>query len=221
LKLFPLVDKSDIIKHIEDTVTSNLAWIGAVYYRIIEKNAFGNNYYTLLGYDENNFLSNKKIIEVLSFKDGNPVFGGSYFSIPNSGFSKTFTNRFIMEYKKHAGPRLNYDADEDVIMIEHLISESGQAYNKETLVPDGDYDAMKWINGKWVYITKVYTYKLKDGEAPVPHPLNPENGKMDTKQFDKDLEEADKEEGEVNDSDSTTTNTKVAEPKKKKKKKED
>lgn len=35
LKLFPLIDKSDITKNIPDTIANNYGWMGAVYYKII------------------------------------------------------------------------------------------------------------------------------------------------------------------------------------------
>ena len=38
LQLFPLLDKSADMGKIEDTITSHMAWVGAIYYRIIEKN---------------------------------------------------------------------------------------------------------------------------------------------------------------------------------------
>src|SRR5918993_99521 len=79
LKLFPLIDKSDVTKTLMDTVGNHLGWIGAVYYRIIGTNFNNKNYYTLLGFDANNIRSNKKIIEVLHFENGQPVFGGNYF----------------------------------------------------------------------------------------------------------------------------------------------
>jgi hypothetical protein len=62
LKLFPLIDKSDVTINIADTVGNNKGWIGAVYYRIIQTKSGNQNYYTLLGYDENNIRSNRKII---------------------------------------------------------------------------------------------------------------------------------------------------------------
>ncbi len=80
LKLFPLIDKTDLIKNIADTITSNRAWIGAIYYSIIEEKAFGKTYYTLLGFDDNNLNSDRKFIDVLTFKDGEPVFGAPIFS---------------------------------------------------------------------------------------------------------------------------------------------
>ena len=36
LKLFPLIDKSDITINIADTFANNKGWIGAVYYKIIQ-----------------------------------------------------------------------------------------------------------------------------------------------------------------------------------------
>ena len=62
LQLFPLIDKTDLINNINDTITSNLAWIGALYYKIIEEKAFGKTFYTLLGFDDNNLSSDRKII---------------------------------------------------------------------------------------------------------------------------------------------------------------
>lgn len=177
LRLFPLIDKSDVTAHIADTFGNNRGWIGAVYYRIIEKEAFGKKYYTLLGYDENNINSNKKIVEVLTFNNGEPIFGGSYFSDPDT--KKNFGSRLILEYKKNAGPRLAYDEDQDMIIYEHLISETGEPQKKYTYIPDGDYEGLKWKDGRWIHIEKVFTQKLKEGEAPVPEPIRDDKGTID------------------------------------------
>ena len=179
LKLFPLIDKTDVIQNIDDTVGNNFGWVGAVYYRIIEKVAFGKNVYTLLGFDENNISSNKKIIEVLTFDNGMPVFGGSYFSFQDNSLMKQFRARYIMEYKKNAGPRLTYDPDQDMIIYEHLISETGEPQKKYTYIPDGDYEGLKWISGKWVHIEKVFTVKTPEGQEPVPRPILDPNGNID------------------------------------------
>ena len=159
LKLFPLIDKSSVTVNEEDTVGNNFGWMGAVYYKLIEKHAFGKNYYTLLGYDENNINSNKKIIEILTFNDGEPIFGGSYFSFQDNSVIKKYRARYIMEYKKSASPRLTYDPDQDMIIYEHLISESGEPQKKYTYIPDGDYEGLAWRDGKWIHIQKVFTQK--------------------------------------------------------------
>lgn len=178
LKLFPLMDKSDDIENIIDTAANNLGWIGAVYYQIITKQYAGKNYYTLLGYDENNIRSNKKIVEVLSFDDeGTPFFGGKYFNAVDEIFANS-GSRFIIEYKKNAGPRLTYDKDLDMIIYEHLISETEEPQKKYTYIPDGDYEGLQWKDGKWIRIEKVFTQQLNDGEAPLPEPLRDDKGNI-------------------------------------------
>ncbi|HSQ44690.1 MAG TPA: hypothetical protein VLM16_06810 [Ginsengibacter sp.] len=179
LKLFPLIDKSDITKDVEDTIGNNFGWMGAVYYKIIEKHAFGNNYYTLLGYDENNISSNKKVIEILTFKEGQPIFGGPYFSFQDNSVIKKYRARYIMEYKKNASPRLTYDPDQDMIIYEHLISESGEPQKKYTYIPDGDYEGLVWRDGKWVHIQKVFTQKTPEGQEPLPQPVLDAKGNID------------------------------------------
>lgn len=179
LKLFPLIDRTDITKDIADTVANNFGWIGAVYYKLIEKKAFGNDYYTLLGFDENNLNSTRKIIEVLTFKAGEPIFGGPFFSFQSNTLINHPVARYIMEYKKDAGPRLTYDPDMDMIIYEHLISETGESDKKYTYIPDGDYEGLKWRDGKWVHIEKIFSYKTPEGKEPVPKPIRDEKGTID------------------------------------------
>ena len=133
LKIFPLIDKSDVTQNIIDTAANNKGWIGAVYYRIIQKRSSNQNYYTLLGYDENNLKSNRKIIEVLSFQNDEPVFGGRFFSYDEDSVFKSSNSRYIMEYKKTAGARLTFDEDLDMIILEHLVSETGETQKKMDL----------------------------------------------------------------------------------------
>ena len=179
LKLFPLIDKSDVTRNEEDTIGNNFGWMGAVYYKVIEKHAFGKNYYTLLGYIENTISSNKKVIEILTFNDGQPVFGGSCFSFQDNSVIKKSRARYIMEYKKNASPRLTYDPDQDMIIYEHLISESGEPQKKYTYIPDGDYEGLTWRDGKWVHIQKVFTQKTPEGQEPLPQPVLDAQGNID------------------------------------------
>lgn len=179
LKIFPLLDKSDVINNIDDTVTSNIAWIGALYYKIIEEKSFGKNVYTLLGFDDNNINSDRKIIEVLTFEDGKPVFGGPFFSFQDNSLQKKNISRYIMEYKKNAGPRLTFDNDMNMIVYEHLISETGEVQKKYTYIPDGDYEGLKWKDGKWVHIVKVFNQITPEGQEPVPHPILDAKGNID------------------------------------------
>ena len=107
LKLFPLIDKSDITINLADTFANNRGWIGAVYYKMIQTKSGNQNYYTLLGYDENNIRSNRKFIEVLNFNNDEPSFGGRMFSFEEDAVKKPSVSRFIMEYKKDGGCQAN------------------------------------------------------------------------------------------------------------------
>ena len=176
LKIFPLIDKSDVTNGIIDTAGNNKGWIGAVYYRMIQKRSSNQNYYTLLGYDENNLKSNRKIIEVLSFANDEPMFGGRYFSYEEDSVFKSSTSRYVMEYKKSAGARLTYDDDMDMIILEHLESETGEPQKKWTYIPDGDYEGFKWKNGKWVHIEKVFNQITELGKEPMPAPVKDAQG---------------------------------------------
>jgi hypothetical protein len=190
LKLYPLIDKSDVTINLVDTIGNNKGWIGAVYYNIIQKRSANQNYYTLIGYDENNIRSNKKIIEVLNFNNGEPTFGGRNFSFEEDSVFKTSIGRYIMEYKKTYGPKLNYDADMDMIVVEHLVSESNEPNKKWTLIGDGDYEGFKWKNGKWVHVEKIFTEVTPEGKPPIPNPVRDDNGNLDeTKLKDTDVKE--------------------------------
>ena len=183
LKLYPLIDKSDVTGNIEDTVGNNLGWIGAIYYRIIMKKSSNQKYYTLLGFDENTISSSRKIIEVMTFMNDEPVFGGRYFSYENDVPFKSARSRYVMEFKKEAGPRLTYDKDLDMIVVEHLVSESGEPKKKWTLVGDGDYEGFKWQSGKWVHVEKVFNVVTPDGQAPVPNPIRDPAGNIDERKL--------------------------------------
>ena len=179
LKLYPLIDKSDVTTNVQDTIGNHFGWIGAIYYKIIAKRSSNQNYYTLLGFDENNIRSSRKMIEVLNFINDQPVFGGRYFSYEDDSVFKSAHSRYIMEYKKEAGPRLNYDKELDMIIVEHLVSESNEPAKKWTLIGDGDYEGFKWKNGKWVHVEKVFNVVTPDGQAPMPNPIRDPSGNLD------------------------------------------
>lgn len=171
LKLFPLIDKSDVTENYQDTIADNFGWMGAIYYKMVLKKADNKNVYTLLGFDENNIRSSKKILEVLTFENDKPVFGGHYFRIPNDSIYPHDAARYVMEFKKDAGPRLTYDDEMNIIVMEHLVSESNEPQKKWTLIGDGDYEGLTWTEGKWVYIPKVFKETTPEGQVPVPVPM--------------------------------------------------
>ena len=172
LRLIPLIDRAQLIRGQADTVTNNEWWIGSIYYKVILKKHEGRNYYTLLGYDEHTMRSTRKRVEVMYFDEqGRPRFGGPFFSFKADSLQAPLQSRFWIEYKKDGNARMQYDADLDLIIYDHLISETEEPRKKYTLIPDGDYEGFKWENGRWVHILKVFNQKLKDGEAPMDVPV--------------------------------------------------
>ncbi len=177
LRLVPLRDISEFTEYPMDSARTKDNWIGAVYYNVVQTKYNGKNFYTLFGYDENSIRSNKKWIEVLTFNDQNlPVFGGKYFSFEQDSVRKPTQFRYSIEYKKEAATTVNYDPEMNMILIDHLVSESNEPDLLYTYVPDGDYEGFKWGNGKWIHVDKVFNEKLEDGQAPVPDPLRDAKG---------------------------------------------
>jgi len=169
LKLFPLFDNSDYAAN-TDSVTDNRGWYGCLYYKIQQLHYFNTEYYTLFGYDANNIRSTKKILDMLTFKNGKPVFGGPYFSFAEDTVPKPVRKRFILEYNKNATISLSYNAEMDMIVYDHLISATNEPGKPYTYVPDLDYEGFKWKGGKWVHVEKVFHDALKLGKFPVQQP---------------------------------------------------
>jgi hypothetical protein len=172
LRMFPLRDVSEFTDYPTDSLRGRMNWIGAVYYNIIKTQYAGKNFYTLFGIDPNGAMSSMKWIEVLQFNAKNePVFGGPLFSYEKDSVKKPMAHRIQLEYKKDARVLANFIPDLNLILVDHLISENNDPDNKWTLVPDGDQEGFEWKNGKWMHIDKVFTQKLKDGEAPREVPI--------------------------------------------------
>lgn len=186
LKLFPLHDVSMFSKKPADSVRGRENWVGAIYYKVILKTHNNKKYYTLLGFDDFSVSSNKKWMEVLTFNDrGEPVFGGPFISFAEDSVKKGVLPRFSIEYKKEAKTFFNYDPELDLIVFDHLISESNEPDRRETYIPDGDFEGFKWKNGQWVHVNKVFNFQLKDGDFPMDEQLFDDSGNANEEKLQK------------------------------------
>jgi hypothetical protein len=185
LKLFPLFDVSMFTGRPLDSVRSRRNWIGAIYYRIILKAWQGRKYYTLLGFDDYSVSSNKKWMEVLTFNsDGEPQFGGPYFSFQQDSVRKPTQYRFSIEYKKEAATRFNYDPEMDMVVFDHLVPEGDEPKKLDTYIPDGDFEAFQWKDGRWVHVGKsLFAFKLKDGQFPMEAKMLDDKGNINEQQL--------------------------------------
>jgi hypothetical protein len=148
LLMYPLRDYSPDIKHPEDTITDNTKWYGAQYYKIIPVYTELNPYYVLLGWKGNTVKTNKKVIEVLSFKNDRPVFGHSVFD----GNGK-MRKRVVFEYTRQASMVLNYDEEQHLIVFDHLSPPDPKLKGQfDTYGPDLSYDGYRLKNGRWEYV---------------------------------------------------------------------
>ena len=121
-------------------------------------------------------------MEILTFNpDGQPVFGGPYFSFRNDSakVSKTQTFRFYLEYKKEAVTTFNYDSSLNMIIYDHLISETEEPTRRETFVPDGDYEGFTWENGQWLHVPKIFNTTLQDNQYPADQKILNDAGGID------------------------------------------
>jgi len=210
LKLYPLFDASMFTAKPLDSARTRRNWIGAIYYRIIEKSFQGINYYTLLGFDDYTRSSNKKWMEVLTFSrsNGEPIFGGPYFSFQDDSIPKRMQYRFNIEYKKDAATRFNYDPQMDLILYDHLVPEGDDPNRKDSYIPDGDFEGFKWKDGMWVHIEKqIFNFKLKDGQFPQEQKMMDEGGGINEQK----LQEI--SEKNIQSAEKTKDSTKPAKPK--------
>jgi hypothetical protein len=108
---YELEDVKNDITNPEKKVFRKNEWWGALYYELIPVKSNGSRYYTLLGWDGSTALSNRKVIEVLSFNPlGQPSFGASLFS----GYGKQ-QKRIIFEYADFTQMVLRYEKQAYVI----------------------------------------------------------------------------------------------------------
>lgn len=127
-------------------------WKGALYYEIIETKHAGQKYYTLLGFDLNNSLSNKKLIDIVSVDEYEEL----YFCEKLIHYNNKKIDRLEFEYSEKAIMSLRYDAEQKMIIFDHLSPAKPSLEGKyEFYGPDFTYDGLKFEKGTWVFYTNI------------------------------------------------------------------
>lgn len=172
LKLYGLVDYStELGKDVEDTILTGGKWFGCLYYRIIPQELNGEKIYTLFGLNTNAFLSNRKVLEPLRLTVHGPVFGAPIFNVRSEKRPNERVNRFVLEYKKQVQVKMNWDAENQRIFFDNLVSQVNDPNRKYTYVPSGQFDGFRWDGNSWSYLQDlVKIVPRKDGEAPINEP---------------------------------------------------
>lgn len=181
LELFPLIDRSNQVKDLEHQQLAHNEWYGALYYNLKEFDTPEGKKYLLFGFDGYSFFEKRKVIEVLSFKEGKPLFGEPLL-LASAGEDSDETrpvSRFILTYSAEASILCNFDESEDKVVYNHLMI-SGNPYTGEpTYIPSGSYDGFELQDGKWVYQKELFHFITPVNEYPRPEPVlgKPKEGK--------------------------------------------
>jgi hypothetical protein len=166
-QVYRLRDTSDYLQTPEKLSLSPQNWYGALYYKLIETGKRDQKTYTLLGWDGNNKLYKRKIIEILEFnQQGVPIFGKSIFGQRDK-------KRIIFEYAPDAAFKLRYEKQgyrtkrwykstysivkKEMIVFDRLESiRPGLGLQPQFLVPTGNIiDAYLFKNGRWNLIKDI------------------------------------------------------------------
>jgi hypothetical protein len=145
-----LIDRSAAVKSPENHIGSPDKWFGMLYTQMIAC----EGYYTLIGWDGNDKLTQRKFVDVLYFKsNGQPVFGKDVFKFPRKN-----PKRLMFEYSSEVTMSLKYDKDRHMIVYSHLgARQEGNLLEGQYQFygPDGSYDALVQKKDKWITVEDI------------------------------------------------------------------
>lgn len=165
-EVFQLIDKSSSVKTPENYLSDPSKWFGMLYVDCIKSS---DDFYTLIAWDGNDKLTQRKFIDILSFKDdGTPVFGKDVFKFPGK-----FAKRVMFEYASEVSMSLKYNSNRKEIIFNHLAPNTPDPLLEgqfQYYGPDGSFDALSMKKGTWVYEPAIDIRKDKDKMDNVKKP---------------------------------------------------
>jgi hypothetical protein len=168
LKLIPLIDRSYEIESPQSEILTPEKWYGNLCYNLRQFDTPEGRKYLVFGFDGHSFFHKRKLIDVLTIKDGRASFGAPVFYEirPKTG-EQVVRNRVFKEYSSEASFRMNYDPIFDMIIFDHLEMMGGP--QGPVFVPDGTHEGYKLQDGHWIWVENVFTQTMD--EAPIPEPV--------------------------------------------------
>lgn len=181
LRLIPLYDYSHMIPfdEVEDTVLTNESWFGVQYYDMALFRKGKKNYYVLLGWDGNNYISTKKIIDVLTFTEEREA----RFGAPIFKDTLRVKYRVVLHYNKNAIVALKFIRSKKLIVFDNLVppipSDTGKLW---TYLPDGSYNYFKFKKGMFIFNEDVFSHeKISQEDLNEPEEISGIPEKRDSK----------------------------------------
>lgn len=190
-----LNDKSEEIMNREESTLTADNWLGAVYQDIIQTSAGSKTYYTLLGWNGVDNLTERKIIEPVTIHRGAPQFGAPLFRRMRN------QRRIVIEYTNEAMVNLAYETQyvQDVEHKREKVKGSNRYRTVEKVkerkekmiiydevepqipgmeglyqyyVPSGTELALAFVDGKWEFHSgaqgRLNDKKLNKNFEPLP-----------------------------------------------------
>lgn len=155
-RVIRLNDDSDNMKSPDFFSYGPQEWYGALYYNMRPFEHEGETMYMLFGYDAYSFFDRRKLIDVLHFKNGQPVFGAPVIEVKDAMGRMREVHRFLMQYSASVSVSLNWSREEKMIVFDHLIQVNVIKGAGPSNVPDGSYSGLKYKKGRWEFVDKVY-----------------------------------------------------------------
>jgi hypothetical protein len=165
-KTIVLNDESDKIRDPEKKSLNATQWYGALYYKIIYTKYKRRKTYTLLGWDGNTALSNRKIIDIIMINGKNVKFG-----LPVFQEDKGLKHRILLEYAEDAAVSLRYYDSIKHIVFDHLVPPNSTLEGQfEFYGPDFSTDAYMFEKGKWRFIRNFEARNDKEEQKKLKKP---------------------------------------------------
>jgi hypothetical protein len=143
--LFELRDQTERIPSPEVPELGPERWYGALYYEVIPVDHGARTYYTLLGWKGFSQTETRKVIDVLSFKNGKPRFGAPLF-----GKGKIRAMRKVFGYSFQVSMSMRYDPELEAIIMDHLAPSREDLKGQPAFYgPDMTHDGYFWHKGEW------------------------------------------------------------------------
>ncbi len=166
-------------------------WYGILYYDIVPIKKKSDTCYILLGWDGNDWLSKKRIVEPISFNSqGKPTFGAAIFQeneeVPmvkvkrnappiNTSIKRTKEERaklrLVFEHSAQTSMSLKYNTQLKMIVFDHLIPSDDRYKGIYAFyAPDFSYDALQYKSGKWYYKKNVDARNPRENKIKIDVP---------------------------------------------------
>jgi hypothetical protein len=143
--VFKLKDGGSEITNLETATLEPDNWPGCLVYEIVETRIAGETCYTILGYRPENMFITRKLIDILWFNNGRPVFGKTVFH-----YNKKMQGRIVFEYSAKAKMSLTWNKGMAMIVFDHLSPVSpSMTGNYQYYAPDLSFDALVFEKGIW------------------------------------------------------------------------